>query len=557
MLRRILVAVGLALSLTACGGGGGGSSSPSTLSETVNATVLGLSGGTLALTDGTDSANVTANGTYTFKTALAVGTTYNVTVATQPAGETCTVSNGSGTVSSSGTIDVSIQCALNPSAVTTSTSTGFSVLAAGSTRVAFLPVGSGVAPLNLGSALGSTSPMTSAARSLAAATAATTTIALPFTPDACAVDGSALKAVCIALNSPQLAVLDLSRFVATLNPADVAVQTVTLSDISNLATASFSGDTCLTCGVVIVPNASTPGAAQIVVSASDGYHVYGYPAAGASTITAGKVYNIPISENLAVDVAHDRLIAPDYTATGGSHAINIVDLKSGNVYTWNQPACSSLTDATQQELCASFGFDSIDSSAIDPATDVLVLQTESGSEVAELDLSQAAFTAGSAGANGSFTAPYQYASMNNTSYGDMSGSLISGLGDDLFTGSEFTGDAYVSVAQLPTAGGSGGNFPGTPAMNPVYVDLTTLLGNMGTSAPCASFTGANDPHNEATTLSIGGRQYGLYASNTNNCVALIDLNALASEPRDSVNTNQVASSVNLTGTGVVQYFSVP
>lgn len=559
MLKRILVAASLALSLAACGGGGG--SSGSTASATpvpVSATVAGLTGGSLVLADGTDTATVTANGTYSFKTKLAVGTTYNVTVSTQPTGETCTVTGGSGTVSASSAIDVSINCTLNPSAVTTSTSTGFSVLATGSTRIAFLPVGSGVAALSLGSALTSTTAHAlESPRSLAAGT--TSTIALPFAPVSCAVDGSALKAVCINLSTAQIAVLDLSTFVKTLNLADVAVQTVTLSDISSLPTKYFSGDSCLVCGVVIVPNATTPADAQIVISASDGYHVYSYPAAGATTATATKVYNIPISENLAADVANDRLIAPDYgsTSSAGTHVVNIVDLKTGNVYGWTQPACSSLSDSTQQSLCNSFSMDSIDSSAIDPVTGVLVLQSESGAEVAELDLSQATFTAGTGTAAGTFTAPYQYASMNNTAYGEMSGSLISGVGDDLFSGSEFTSDATISVAQLPSAGGSGGVFPATPAMNPVYVDLTTLLSSMGSSAPCTSFSGAYDPHNEAATVNIYGVQYGLYGSDLNNCVAVVNLGALAAEPRDTVNTNQVASTVNLTSTGVVQFFAVP
>ena len=267
-------------------------------------------------------------------------------------------------------------------------------------------------------------------------------------------------------------------------------------------------------------------------------------------MTATHVYPIPISENLAVDVANDRLISPDYSASSssGQHVMNIVNLSTGSIYAWTQPACTTLADPNQRSLCNSFSQDAIDSSAVDPTTGMLILQSESGNEVAELDMSQATFTPGSGSSNGTLTAPYQYASMDNTESVDMSGSLVSRVGDDLFTGSEFSGDTIVSAAQLPTTGGSGGAFPTTPTMSPVYADPSTLLSGMGASAPCSgSFTGADDPHNEATTLSINDHQYGLYASQGNRCVALIDLGALVTEPRDTTNTNQVASSVNLTG----------
>ncbi len=62
------------------------------------------------LDNGTDSLTVTANGAFTFKTALATGATYSVTVGTQPTGETCTVTNGSGTVGSANVTNVAVAC---------------------------------------------------------------------------------------------------------------------------------------------------------------------------------------------------------------------------------------------------------------------------------------------------------------------------------------------------------------------------------------------------------------------------------------------------------------
>ena len=79
---------------------------------TIGGTVSGLNSGTSVtlLDNGGNSLTVTANGIFTFKTALASGATYNVTVSTQPTGETCTVTNGSGTVGSANVTNVAVAC---------------------------------------------------------------------------------------------------------------------------------------------------------------------------------------------------------------------------------------------------------------------------------------------------------------------------------------------------------------------------------------------------------------------------------------------------------------
>ena len=80
--------------------------------HTIGGTVSGLNASTSVtlLDNGTDSLTVTANGAFTFKTALASGATYSVTVGTQPTGETCTVTNGSGTVGSANVTNVAVAC---------------------------------------------------------------------------------------------------------------------------------------------------------------------------------------------------------------------------------------------------------------------------------------------------------------------------------------------------------------------------------------------------------------------------------------------------------------
>ena len=60
--------------------------------------------------NGGDNLSVTANGSFTFATALASGAAYSVTVKTNPAGQSCTVSNGSGTVGSANVTNVAVSC---------------------------------------------------------------------------------------------------------------------------------------------------------------------------------------------------------------------------------------------------------------------------------------------------------------------------------------------------------------------------------------------------------------------------------------------------------------
>jgi hypothetical protein len=64
----------------------------------VNGTVSGLGAGkSVVITDnGADTSTITANGSFTFPTKLAYGTNWTVAVATQPVGQTCTLSANSG-----------------------------------------------------------------------------------------------------------------------------------------------------------------------------------------------------------------------------------------------------------------------------------------------------------------------------------------------------------------------------------------------------------------------------------------------------------------------------
>jgi hypothetical protein len=88
---RGLLCVLASLSLVACGGGS---------LATIGGTVSGLAtGASVVLQDNdTDNLTVTANTSFVFPTGLAGDSSFNVTVLTQPAGQTCAVSSGSGAI---------------------------------------------------------------------------------------------------------------------------------------------------------------------------------------------------------------------------------------------------------------------------------------------------------------------------------------------------------------------------------------------------------------------------------------------------------------------------
>ena len=76
---------------------------------TIGGTIAGLSGTVILQNNGGDSLSTTANGPFTFTASVAPGTAYSVSVQTQPAGQTCGITNGSGTASGNVT-SVAVLC---------------------------------------------------------------------------------------------------------------------------------------------------------------------------------------------------------------------------------------------------------------------------------------------------------------------------------------------------------------------------------------------------------------------------------------------------------------
>ena len=83
-----------------------------TVSRSIGGSVSGLdSGNSVVLqNNGGDDLTVTTNGDFSFAASLLSGSTYNVTVLTPPSKQSCTVSNGSGTVSGADVTNVAVVC---------------------------------------------------------------------------------------------------------------------------------------------------------------------------------------------------------------------------------------------------------------------------------------------------------------------------------------------------------------------------------------------------------------------------------------------------------------
>lgn len=86
-----------------------------TTTFSVGGTISGLTGQGLTLANGTDSVSPAAAATvFTFPTSVLTATSFSVTVASQPTGQACAVSNGTGVILTSSVNNVSVSCAAAP-----------------------------------------------------------------------------------------------------------------------------------------------------------------------------------------------------------------------------------------------------------------------------------------------------------------------------------------------------------------------------------------------------------------------------------------------------------
>lgn len=111
-----------AMSLGACGGSNDSDNPsptpptpPPAATYTVGGSLSGLADGSIGLRlNSASDLSLSVNGAFTFAGVQSSGFAYTVTVTTQPAGQTCTVANGSGTVGSANVTSIAVSCEAVP-----------------------------------------------------------------------------------------------------------------------------------------------------------------------------------------------------------------------------------------------------------------------------------------------------------------------------------------------------------------------------------------------------------------------------------------------------------
>ncbi len=114
-------ASGLTVSVSLPPSAGTPSTVTSSVSYAIGGNVSGLSSGSLTLMlNGTTPLVVSGNGAFNFPAT--VSTTYTVVVSSQPTGQTCTVSNGSGAGITANIVNIGVTCSVNSYTVSGSVS---------------------------------------------------------------------------------------------------------------------------------------------------------------------------------------------------------------------------------------------------------------------------------------------------------------------------------------------------------------------------------------------------------------------------------------------------
>lgn len=107
---RIFSGFGVLAALLLAGCGGSDPPDPAPSTYTIGGTITGLAGTVVLTNNGGNNLSRSANGSFTFTTALNGGANYDVRVATQPAGQSCSVANGTGTVATANVTNVQVVC---------------------------------------------------------------------------------------------------------------------------------------------------------------------------------------------------------------------------------------------------------------------------------------------------------------------------------------------------------------------------------------------------------------------------------------------------------------
>ena len=429
-------------------------------------------------------------------------------------GSACLLAALSGCGGSPGASTVATTAAAPPGSTSDSTTAAYGVLGTPTARIAFVPAPGGVTPFVLestdGKAVtwGGTAPLPGLP-----------TVPLTFTASACTVDSDNLRTVCIGYGSSEIAVLDLSKFVTSLQILDIGLREFDsgAGSVPNV----YSGGSCIVCGV-----AADIGKKRFIVGGAGGFRVFDY---GSTTPTA--VYPIPVGENFAFlpqTSGASVIVAPEYLPNGGQRKLRVVDLDAGKVYAWDKN-----TDSVADLGAAGSAFQTseVDAAAIDASTRTIALSSEDSAAFLLVDFGQAVFDPTAL----TFSAPFAFALPDPATPAPRLPDLAISTSGSILLSHEESGST-VGVTQLPTAWGSGG--PGALGL----LDLNDAALDHSACGTSFVFAGKGDPHGLSLYAGLDGGQRGLVIDASNSCAAVLDLVGLRDAPHSATDPNRIDSS---------------
>ena len=436
--------------------------------------------------------------------------------------------------------------------VVNTTSSGVAVVSTGNTDIGLIPSSTSLTPIPLNPSQ-ATSLNCSKVNQGWICPVLNLAPTVSFSLDSCSADPIAKKVVCIGYNSQNVSIFDLSKYLTTLNPKDITVKECDLSPNSSIPSASFSGGSCINCGV-----ATDPGDNRFIVASGDGFRVVSYNVSSTGACDVKKVYllstyNIAeINENFAYDPQRNWIINPEYTVPA---KLWIIDVAKDKVYSWNNTldcATLNISDIT----CSSFLAPSIDSVSIDTSTGITLMTIEYKLKSILVDLGQAVFNS----SNNSFSAPYTVVDMVNVSTASgYSGVSIEPTSHIAFLSTFFYGNE-VAVLQLPTSSGNNGIFP-TPSQwlyNSFVIPYNDVCdANPGDGFAGYAWSNTADPHGLGIlTSSVNGTPYGILISRAKDCIAVIDLKKFLNAPKIPGRNEVDTTNYDLISNGLLYFIKV-
>ena len=297
-LKHNLFLLSLPFLLMACGGGSSSDSNNPPSIYTVGVSVSGLVSGQslIVKNNGGDALTVNSNSAFTFATALSSGSTYSVTVSTQPVGQSCSVTNSSGTIATSNVSNVLVSCTLNPYTIAVSDPSAASVSITGTTQV---NAPSTATSITFNDTFGDSNVTVSAIKAGNTCTVGGTAIPNPITGNVTGVTVSCTpNPFTIAISNPAAASVSITGTTQVNAPSTATSITFidTFGDTNVTVSASKTGNTCSVGGTAI-PNPITGNVTGVTVSCTPNPFTIAIfnPAAASVSITGTTQVNAPSS----------------------------------------------------------------------------------------------------------------------------------------------------------------------------------------------------------------------------------------------------------------------